>query len=109
MSPDEAAGGVPARETEPDSAVASREPASTWVAVFLLVEAAVGVISLLMPITPSKTGSGGDISDWFIEDPSYLQRVLVDFVFTNVVLVVLALAFWLHLLWQKKRERRSPG
>ena len=92
-----------APEQDPDAP----EPASTWVKLFLLVEAAAAVIGLIMPLTPSKTGSDSDLPDWFLDDPTYLQRAFFDFVFTNLVIVVVGLAFWAHWVWRKRRTNTN--
>jgi len=64
----------------------------------LLAEGAAIMIALLMPITPSKTGSDWTLAQLFIPDPSYLQEVLAYFVFTNLVLLLIGIFF---LLWLK--------
>lgn len=66
----------------------------------LLAEAAALAIALLMPITPSKTGSGRGLPALFFPDPGYLLEVLVYFLLTNVLLVVLGAAF---VLWHRFR------
>ncbi len=67
----------------------------------LLTEGPAIVIALLLPITPSKTGSGGSIADLFIADPSYLQEVIVSFVFVNLLLLILGVIF---MVWLKVKE-----
>lgn len=56
------------------------------------------MIALLMPITPSKTGSGPGIADFLIPDPSYLQQVVVYFVLTNILILIVAAILW---IWVK--------
>jgi hypothetical protein len=65
----------------------------------LLAEGAALMIALLMPITPSKTGSDGGLAELIIPDPSYLQEVVVYFILTNLLLLVLAVmvAIWLKI------------
>lgn len=63
-------------------------------------------IGLIMPITPSKTGGSINLAQWLIEDPSYLQQVLVFFLLTNVVLALLAAVAGV-LWWVDKRRYRS--
>ena len=75
--------------------------------VFLLVEFVVFVIALLMPVTPSKTGSDGSLADHFFEEPTYLQEVLVYFVFGHAVLAVMALVGL--ILWKRERSRSSDA
>lgn len=47
------------------------------------------MIALLMPITPSKTGSKRSLADLLIPDPTYLQEVLVYFLLTNILLLII--------------------
>jgi hypothetical protein len=68
----------------------SKERWSIWKFV-LIIEWIALLIGLAMPITPSKTGSSFSLADWFFDDPSYLQEVLVYFLFTNLLIGVLAL------------------
>ncbi len=65
----------------------------------LLAEGSALLISLLMPITPSKTGSDWQLAELFIREPSYLQNVLVYFVLTNFLLLILGaiIAIWLKI------------
>ena len=66
-----------------------------WAAAVFLVEAAALMIALLMPITPSKTGSTWSPADFFWEEPSYLQEVAVGFVTMNLLIAVIGLGFWI--------------
>ncbi len=72
--------------------------------IVLMLEGVALLIGLAMPITPSKTGGDFSLADWFFEDPSYLQEVLVYFLFTNLVLAVLVLIALLLL-----RSEKSQG
>lgn len=63
-------------------------------------------LGLVMPISPSKTGSSINLAQWLIEEPSYLQQVLVFFLLTNVVLAFLV-AVAAGLWWIEKRRGRS--
>ena len=69
-----------------------------WHGLFLAEGSAV-MIALLLPITPSKIGSGRGIAYTFIAEPNYLQEVVVSFVFMNLLLVVLGvvLVIWVKL------------
>lgn len=64
----------------------------------LLAEGAALMIALLMPITPSKTGSKRGLADLLISDPTYLQEVVVYFVLTNILLLIIGAIVW---LWTK--------
>jgi len=68
----------------------------------LLAEGTALMIALLMPITPSKTGSDWGLAELFISEPIYLEEVVVYFALTNLLLLILAVivAIWLKL----KRE-----
>lgn len=64
----------------------------------LLAEGTAVLIGLLMPITPSKTGSDRGLAHPLLQEPSYLEQVLVYFVLTNLLLVILGavLAVWVR-------------
>jgi hypothetical protein len=72
------------------------------VKVVLLIEWAALLIALATPLTPSKTGGGKlGLAKYFVDNPSYLQDVLIGFVFVNVLVGLLALAFWIYLRWNR--------
>ena len=73
--------------------------------LFVLAEFVALLIGLVMPVTPSKTGT----SDWspaelLFAEPSYLQEVAVDFVLANLVMVVLGA---LLVGWVRISDRRD--
>jgi hypothetical protein len=74
---------------------------TVWHAL-LLAEGAALMIALLMPITPSKTGSDRGLAELFTSEPSYMEEVVVYFALTNLLLLILAVivAIWMKL----KRE-----
>lgn len=81
--------------------VENQEEAFTvWHGLFLAEGIALGM-GLLLPITPRRFGSGQGMgmANHFVEDPSYLQEAFASFVMTNVVLLILGVAF---LIWQKR-------
>jgi hypothetical protein len=78
-------------------------PRTTAWKIVAILEWAALLIALAMPITPSKTGSDFSLADWFFEDPSYLQEVLVYFILTNLLLGVLVLVA-LIIIWREKRR-----
>ena len=80
---------------------ADRKQALTVWHGLLLAEGAAVMIALLMPVTPSKTGSGRGIPEYLLADPGYPMQVLVYFFLTNILLVVIALAFWVWLRFQR--------
>ena len=66
-----------------------------WPTVVLLVELVAFMIALVLPITPSKTGSTWSPANVFWAEPSYPQEVAVSFVVVNILIVVFALAVWI--------------
>lgn len=80
----------------------------TVLKIVFLVEFVALLIGLAMPITPSKTGGDFSFADWFFEDPSYLQEVLVYFVMTNLLIGILGLvAFVIYRVQNRRRRVRS--
>ena len=75
----------------------------------LVFEAVALAIGLIMPISPSKTGSDFSLADWFFDDPTYLQEVVVYFIFTNLLLGVLVLIFLAISHREKRRDSSSKG
>ena len=70
----------------------------------LAVEGIALGIALVMPVTPSKTGSTWTPADAFWEDPSYLQEVAVAFVVVNGLMAVIALFGWVYVRFIHKDE-----
>jgi hypothetical protein len=62
----------------------------TFWKIFFLVEGCLLAIALILPVTPSKTGSDKSLAEYFLEDPSYLEQVLFSRIFINVIVVFLA-------------------
>lgn len=69
----------------------------------LLAEGSALVIALLMPVTPSKTGSIRRLAEFLIPDPSYLQEVLVYFVLTNLLILIVVAILWLLVKFSSER------
>lgn len=83
----------------------TRKDRFTAVHAFLLIEFVALLIGVAMAITPSKTGSDSSIADYFFDEPTFLQEFAINFLFTNAILLVLAIGFW---SWSKlKREKQS--
>jgi hypothetical protein len=61
--------------------------------IFFLIEIILIFISMIIPITPSKTGSSTKLADWFINNPSYFEEVFFYFIFGNVIVVILAVVY----------------
>ena len=64
----------------------------------LMAEGAVLMIAPLMPITPSKTGSGRGLAYFLIPDPTYFEQAAVYFVLTNILISVISAIVW---IWMK--------
>ena len=76
-----------------------------WLVALLVIEFVAVLIGLVTPITPSKTGSKRDFAELFFADPNYLQKALIDFVFVNILLGVIAVVVWIYVLWDRRRGR----
>jgi hypothetical protein len=76
-----------------------------WLVALLLIEATAVLIGLVTPITPSKTGTKRDLAELFFADPNYLQQALIDFIFVNILIGVIALAIWIYVLWDRWRRK----
>lgn len=68
-----------------------------WHGLFI-AEGTALMIALVMPISPSKIGSGRGLAHFLIPEPSYLQQVLVYFVLTNLLMLIIGAIIW---LWVK--------
>ena len=70
-----------------------------WV---LLSQGVALMIAMVMPVTPSKTGSEWSMAELVFREPSYVQEVAVYFVLTNLLFLVTAA---IVLAWVRLRER----
>ena len=77
------------------------QPLPDWLVGLLVTQAVALAIALVMPITPSKTGSTWSPAHIFSEDPSYLEKVAASFVLVNLLLLVLGVVAWLVSRWRK--------
>ena len=66
--------------------------------IFFLIEIILLLISMMMPITPSKTGSRTKLAEWFINNPSYFEEVFFYFLFENIIVIILAV---IYLIWSR--------
>lgn len=73
-----------------------------WLVAVVLAEAAALMIALIVPVTPSKTGSTWSPAELFVPEPSYLQEVAAGFVIMHCLYLVIAAACWL-----RSRSRRD--
>lgn len=62
------------------------------------------MIALVMPITPSRTGSKWNPASLFWPEPTYLHAVLVWFVATNLLLVIIGVVAWIALRLRPSRD-----
>lgn len=62
-----------------------------WV---VLIQATALMIGIVMPVTPSKTGSDWSMAELVFAEPSYVQEVLVYFVLTNLLVLVVGTALF---------------
>lgn len=76
----------------------------TVLKIIFLLEFMALLIGLAMPISPSKTGGDFSFADWFFENPSYLQEVLVYFILTNLLLGLLGLVALLLVRVENRRR-----
>ena len=65
-----------------------------WLAGVLVTQSIALGIAVVMPLTPTKTGSTWSPAHFFSTDPTYLEKVGASFVFVNVLLLVLGLVAW---------------
>ncbi len=79
---------------------------STMVRVVLAIEAFSLVIALALTFVPSKTGSRGGFAPLFIDEPSYLIQILVNFVATNVLLTLLAAVLFIVVVRGNKSDAK---
>jgi len=79
----------------------------TMVKVVLAIEAISLFIALALTFGPSKTGSKGGFAPLFIDEPSYLIQILINFVATNAMLTVLAAVFFIVVVRGKKVGRQA--
>lgn len=69
-------------------------PLPGWAVGLLAMQAIALGIALVMPVTPSKTGSTWSPADLMWEDPTYLEKVFASYVVVNLLLVLLGLIAW---------------
>ncbi len=65
-----------------------------WLAGVLVTQSIALGIAVVMPLTPTKTGSTWSPAHFFSTDPTYLEKVGASFVLVNVLLLVLGLVAW---------------
>jgi hypothetical protein len=75
--------------------------------IILLVEIIVLLISLAMTFGPSKTGSDWHPAQLFFENPNYWQIILIYFIFTNILIGILALIAAIYFWWEKKKNEEA--
>lgn len=96
--PGGASGGAPEPAGDPPS------DGPLW-QVALVVEVALLAIALLMPLTPTKTGSQWSPATLVWDEPGYLHEVLFWLVATHLLAGLLGAAAWIAV----RRGRGSSG
>jgi hypothetical protein len=74
----------------------------TFWKIFFLIEASLFAIALILPVTPSKTGSGKNLTEYFFDNPSYFEEVLFNLIFINIIVVFIALIVMIIRCFTKK-------
>ncbi|MBL1214560.1 MAG: hypothetical protein HND52_14485 [Ignavibacteriae bacterium] len=65
---------------------------------YLLIEFILILISFIIPISPSKTGSGKGIASWFLNDPTYIEKVIVNFILLHLLVLIIFAGYFLWKL-----------
>ena len=78
----------------------------TIVKVVLAIEGMSLVIALATTITPSKTGSRNGFAHLFMDDPSFLIHVVVNFATVNILLTLLAAVFFVVVVRGNKSDAK---
>lgn len=73
-----------------------------WLVGAAIAEAVALVVALIMPFTPSRTGSTWSPAELFVADPSYLAQVVAGFLLIHAIYLVFGIPIWLSV-----RRRRS--
>ncbi len=81
---------------------ASEGDSSAW-KIVLLFEALALMIALILPFSPSKTGSDTELADHLLADPTYAEKVALYFALLNVVL----LCIWMVYLFRGGLTQRK--
>jgi hypothetical protein len=63
----------------------------------VIAEAVALLIALIMPFTPSRTGSTWSPAELFTPDPSYLPQVLANFAMIHAIYLVFGVPIWLSI------------
>ena len=72
---------------------------------YLLIEIILIIISLIIPISPSKTGSDSSLADCFFDDPSYLEKVFFNFLLFHFLVLMIFIAYFLWKLNKKNSKK----
>ena len=63
--------------------------------ILILVEATVLMIALIMPVTPSKTGSSWNPAGLIWPDTSYAKEVVAWFIVAHILLAIVGVGIWI--------------
>ena len=81
--------------------------ASTIVKALLAVEVVSLAIAVALTVTPSRTGGRGGFASIFMDEPSFLIQLVVNFAVTNALLSVLAAVFLIVVSRTNKSDARE--
>lgn len=80
----------------------------TIIKVVLAIEGISLVIALATTIVPSKTGGRSGFAHLFMDDPSFLIQVVVNFAAVNILLTMLAAVFFI-MVWRGNKSDAKRG
>lgn len=86
---------------EPDN---SKYPLPDWAVALILSQAIALMLAIIIPVTPSKTGSPWSPADFVFDDPSYLQEATVIYVLVNGVMALLGGYVLIATKWGKSQS-----
>ena len=76
--------------------------------VYLLIEFILIVISFVIPISPSKTGSDKSLVDWFYDNPTFFEKVLINFLLLHLLALVIFIIYFLWKLFNTYYDNTEP-
>ena len=72
---------------------------------YLLIEIVLIIIALIIPISPSKTGSDSSLADWFSDNPSYLEKVFFNFLLLHLLVLLIFIIYFLWKFFRSKNDK----
>lgn len=86
-----------------------RSPLPDRLVGLLTVETIALAIALVMPLTPSRTGSTWSFAHLYWPEPTYLQKVFATFLVGNALFALLGVVVWLLVRRDRARESGDGG